>query len=92
MSQTIPIDKAGRIVIPKGIRERIGVDASTRFEVGVVLGRIELVPVRNAEASKLVRKNGRLVVASTGQKFSAAELVDLDREDRLADLSPRVER
>ncbi len=85
MSYTISMDKAGRIVIPKEVRERIGADETTRFEMDIVLDRIELTRKEDPEQArpKLIRKNGRLVIAATGKKFSAAETTLQDREDRL---------
>lgn len=85
MSYTIPIDKAGRIVIPKAIRQQIGADASTKFELDVVLDRIELTPIKSPDESKakLIKKNGRLVIAATGKTFSSAEAIRLDRDDRM---------
>lgn len=79
------MDKAGRIVIPKEVRERIGADETTRFDLEVILDRIELTPKEDLETPrpKLIRKNGRLVIAATGKKFSAAEAIRLDREDRM---------
>lgn len=37
------IDRAGRVVIPKAIRERAGVEPGMELEVSVDSGRIELV-------------------------------------------------
>lgn len=53
------IDKAGRVVIPKAMRERAGLEPGTPIEIRYDYGRIEVeaapIPV------KLVRKGGWLV-------------------------------
>jgi len=85
MSYTISMDKAGRIVIPREVRERLGADATTKFDLDIILDRIELIPRQDPSTPKarLIRKNGRLVIAATGKPFSAAEAIRLDREDRM---------
>lgn len=54
------IDKAGRVVIPKPMRVRAGLEPGTPIEIRYDYGRIEIeaapVPV------KLVRKGGWLVI------------------------------
>ena len=89
MSYTISMDKAGRIVIPKEVRERIGADETTQFDLDIILDRIELTPKKQPgkHKTRLIRKNGRLVIAATGKKFSAAEAIRLDREDRMESLA-----
>ncbi len=54
------IDAAGRLVIPKVLREEAGLEPGVPLEVRIADGRIEIEPA--PEPVKLVRK-GRLVVA-----------------------------
>ena len=83
MRYTIPMDKAGRIVIPKEVRERIGADETTRFDLEVVLDRIELTR-KEAREQPRVFKEGRMWVASTGGKpFNAEESIRALRDERL---------
>jgi AbrB family looped-hinge helix DNA binding protein len=53
------IDKSGRIVIPKAMRDELGFEGGTEVEITLVDGHIEIdvvpTPVR------LERRNGRLV-------------------------------
>jgi AbrB family looped-hinge helix DNA binding protein len=53
------IDKAGRIVIPKAMRDELGLNGGAELEISLVDGRIEIdlvpTPVR------LERRDGRLV-------------------------------
>ena len=56
---TITIDKAGRVVIPAGIRERLGLRPGTALDVSVEDNAVRLAA--SAPPPKLVRKRGRLV-------------------------------
>ena len=38
------IDRAGRVVIPKAIRERVGLRPGMELEIAVESGRIEMIP------------------------------------------------
>jgi AbrB family looped-hinge helix DNA binding protein len=59
------IDGAGRIVIPKRIRDEAGLAASTEVEIEVHDGRIEIEPVY-AEA-RLVIRDGHPVIEIDGE-------------------------
>jgi AbrB family looped-hinge helix DNA binding protein len=59
----IAIDKAGRVVIPASIRERLGLRPGTPLEVDVEQGTIRLAPA--VAPPKLVRKGARLVARPT---------------------------
>lgn len=68
------IDKAGRIVVPKPMRDELGLNGGTEVEIALVDGRIEIdlipTPVR------LERRNGRLVaVADREMPPLTAEMV-----------------
>ena len=55
----ITIDAAGRVVIPKSIRESLGLTGGRTIEVREREGVIEIEPA--ATAMRLVKRNGRLV-------------------------------
>ena len=40
----VTIDKAGRIVVPKAMRDELGLDPETPLEIELVDGRLELSP------------------------------------------------
>ncbi len=91
MSYAISMDKAGRIVIPKAVRERLGADETTVFKLDVVLDRIEISPQEETGSkSRIAQKSGMWVISASGKKFSAAEAVRQDREDRAEALSSRA--
>lgn len=79
----IPIDKAGRVVLPKEIRDRMGLPAGTEFEVIEEKDRIILKPVE--KQPKLIRK-GSFLVFMPDESPKDVDIVDLikkDREDRI---------
>jgi AbrB family looped-hinge helix DNA binding protein len=53
------IDHAGRVVIPKAVRESAGLRPGAELEIEYRDGRVEIEPVR--KKVKLVRKSGVLV-------------------------------
>jgi AbrB family looped-hinge helix DNA binding protein len=57
---TIAIDRAGRVVIPKEIREAAGIEAGMPLEITCREGRIEIAPRRRPIR---IEKRGRLQVA-----------------------------
>lgn len=57
---TITIDQAGRVVIPKEIRELAGVEPGMPLVISARDGRIEIEPRRRAVR---IEKRGRLQVA-----------------------------
>ena len=69
---TITIDRAGRVVIPKEIREEAGIEPGMPLEVRCREGRIEIEPRRRPV--RIVKK-GRLQVAEsveTGETLTRA--------------------
>jgi AbrB family looped-hinge helix DNA binding protein len=71
MATTLSIDKAGRIVIPKAIREKLHLEPGRTLLAEVVGDRIELSPAPTE--LRLVRKGKRRVVAGTGPFDAVAE-------------------
>ncbi|MGI8868123.1 MAG: AbrB/MazE/SpoVT family DNA-binding domain-containing protein [Mycobacteriales bacterium] len=71
------IDKAGRLVIPKRLRDQVGL-AAGEVEIEVVGSALRIEP---AGSARLVEENGLLVIAEDGPPLT----VDDVRELRLAD-------
>jgi AbrB family looped-hinge helix DNA binding protein len=80
MSQTITIDQAGRIVLPKEVRNRLNLGPGTRLLLDVVAQRIELTPQPQADAELVVTAGKRTVLRPTGKAFDAAAATRAERE------------
>ncbi|CAN5284607.1 hypothetical protein BH23VER1_BH23VER1_14730 [soil metagenome] len=83
MSVTIPMDKAGRLVLPKPIRERFGMGDGGRLEVTVVGDHLELSPVKDHADAKAIERDGLLILTTGGMAFDAVEAIAEDREERM---------
>lgn len=87
MSYTISIDQAGRLVLPKPIRDRFNLCGGSKIELQTVGDHVELKPFVEDAESKLIEKNGRLVIPAADEKtFDAAEAIRADREERDSNL------
>jgi AbrB family looped-hinge helix DNA binding protein len=75
------IDRAGRVVIPKPIREVAGLRAGSPLEIEYRDGRIEIEPV--APKTRLVRKGSVLALTAPGApKMSLEEMNEWVRKSR----------
>ena len=84
MITTITVGKAGRIVVPKVMRDRLHLQEGSRLRVEVVADRLEFTP--EADAVKIVKRGKRRVVVGW-KGYDAAKAVNEMREeymDRLA--------
>lgn len=59
----VTIDKAGRVVIPNGLRRQLGVRAGTRLAVSVEGQRLVLEPIEETDA--IVERNGILIATGS---------------------------
>lgn len=83
---TITIDKAGRVVIPKNLRDDLGLKPGDSLEGSAVDHELTLRPVR--EATPLVREMGVWVYRSGAVvREPVDELINRSRESRFAGLS-----
>lgn len=76
------IDRAGRLVIPRPLRDRIGLADGGEVEVELDGAAVRIAPVAGHD---LREEGGLLVIPSTGTPISAAEvreLIDADRHQR----------
>jgi AbrB family looped-hinge helix DNA binding protein len=77
------IDRAGRVVIPKAIRERQHLEPGTEIEVIDTGDRIELILPDDRERAQLTEKDGRLVIsAATGRAITLKETLAIRDELR----------
>lgn len=87
MNSTITMDGAGRLILPKAMRERLHLRAGSRLTAEVVADRIELTPAADADV-EVIRKGKRLVLAKSGVPFDAAAAVRAEHE-AMASRGPR---
>ncbi len=67
------IDSGGRVVIPKAIRERLGLVAGAEVEVAEADGRVEITPAPGS--IDLFEVDGRLVARGEGLPVLTDETV-----------------
>lgn len=79
MTATISIDKAGRMVLPKAIRDHLNLRAGSRMHAEITGDRIELTP--EPTATRIERRGKRRVITGW-DGFDAAKAVREAREDR----------
>ena len=76
------IDKAGRLVIPRQIRERAGLADGGEVDVELDGAAIRIAATNSDD---LLEEDGFLVIPSTGNKLDDAavrEMIDVDRFSR----------
>lgn len=81
MTTILSLDRAGRIIIPKAIREKLHLVPGTSLQAEIIGDRIELTQV--PPEIRLEKKGKRRVVVGTGS-FDAVEAVAEAREDYLS--------
>ncbi|HKW74868.1 MAG TPA: AbrB/MazE/SpoVT family DNA-binding domain-containing protein [Terriglobales bacterium] len=82
----ITIDKAGRIVLPKQIRDRFRLRAGARLELKEAPEGFTLRPVE--QTPSMVQENGLWVhTGRLPREFSWDTLLDEMREERIKDLT-----
>ena len=74
MKTKVTVDSAGRLVIPKALRERYGLKAGTELELVAEADGIALVPSRVEH--RFVRV-GRVVAVDTGAGYAPADVFDV---------------
>ena len=82
---TLTMDKAGRVILPKPLRDRLGLRAGSNLDVVETADGIRLKPVE-AESS-MVKKDGMWVFTGTlPPGFDILRAVDDDREARIREI------
>jgi AbrB family looped-hinge helix DNA binding protein len=85
MTSTITIDAAGRLVLPKAMRDRLHLQAGARLKADLVADRIELTAEPD-ENVRIERRGKRLVIVG-GPPLDAVKAIQADRNDRAAKLA-----
>jgi AbrB family looped-hinge helix DNA binding protein len=82
----LKIDRVGRIVLPKPLRDRLGLSAGSDLELTESKGSIVLNPVR--QVPSLVRRNGLLIHSGKLPKdYDWSSLIEDERDDQLRKLT-----
>jgi AbrB family looped-hinge helix DNA binding protein len=87
--KAISVDKAGRVVLPKDLRDKLRLEAGDELLVEETDEKIVLRPVR-ARATLKKERGVWVYQAGRGGKFSAVSLqeqIDAAREERIRELS-----
>lgn len=84
MATKISIDKAGRVVLPKSLREKMRVEAGDDLLVETEGDRITLRPIR--QEALLKKELGIWVYQGESSSTSIPELIDAEREKRVREL------
>jgi AbrB family looped-hinge helix DNA binding protein len=80
MAITISIDKAGRVVVPKPLREKLGLEVGDNLLVDSDGDQITLRPVRPQPL--FGRKDGIWVYLGPTDDFDIVDFIDQEREKR----------
>jgi AbrB family looped-hinge helix DNA binding protein len=84
-----PIDQAGRIVLPKIIREELAIKAGDTFKVAIHGAVVTLTP--RAENAGFVRRGKALVFSTPGdERLSNETVTDILQSGRQARERPRA--
>lgn len=79
----VTVDAAGRVVIPKQVRDRLGLTAGSQLELDELGGHVELRPA--GREIRIEQEDGRPVVRADADapRLTAADVRDLmDRQRR----------
>jgi AbrB family looped-hinge helix DNA binding protein len=80
MPRKINLDKAGRVVIPKSLRDRLRIAPGDALEVEGDSDRITLRPVRSK--ARLIKKSGIWIYQGESPDESIPDIIDHQREAR----------
>jgi AbrB family looped-hinge helix DNA binding protein len=71
---TTTIDRAGRLVVPKAIRDQAGWQPGDQLDIRISYGVVEILPPQ--PKGRLVEKDGHLVWRSDSDRMITGEEVD----------------
>jgi AbrB family looped-hinge helix DNA binding protein len=86
-NEVVPIDQAGRIVLPKNVRQELAIQSGDTFKVSVAGSSVTLTP--NKESAGFVRKGKALVFTTAGNAILREETVQAILESSRADYDLR---
>jgi AbrB family looped-hinge helix DNA binding protein len=80
MTIKVSIDKAGRMVVPKPLREKLRLEAGDKLLIESDGDQITLRPVR--PESNMIKEHGIWVFNGEASDIDIVELIDQEREKR----------
>ena len=89
MSITITLGKAGRLVVPKAIRDSLGLREGTRLRIESSAGKFEAIP--EADDLRIQVRDGFPVISGgiPRKKGDIVKAIKAGREERAERISPR---
>ena len=79
---TVKIDKAGRVILPKPVRERLGLHEGSDLEMQETPEGLVLRPADRRPS--MVKKDGLWIhIGKVPPRFDAVQAIRDDREDRI---------
>jgi AbrB family looped-hinge helix DNA binding protein len=86
----VPIDKAGRVVLPKQVREELAINPGDLLKISIHGSEVTLSPTR--EASGFIRRGHALVFSAGKADFLDNETVETVRADERGNLLNNLTR
>lgn len=90
MTAILTIDKAGRLVLPKTMRDKLRISGGAKLKAQLVGDRIELE--QEQPRARIMRKKDGLPVVVGWEGFDAAKAVREMREDQMSRLAAPLEQ
>jgi len=84
MKTTVLVDEVGRMVLPKSIREAIGISGRMSVNIEIVSGTAQISALESRPAAAVARRRGRTVyTGSLPSDWDSGDAVSRMREQRL---------
>jgi AbrB family looped-hinge helix DNA binding protein len=82
MSQSLTVDKTGRVLLPSAVRKRLNLKPGSRLAMELLAERIELTVLPPDTAQTALSATGRKVLVASGAPSDAAQAVRDERSAR----------
>ena len=86
----VPIDKAGRVVLPKDVREELAINPGDLLKISVHGDQVTLRP--NRETAGFVKRGGALIFSTGGTDLLQNETVEAIRHQERDRLSGEISK
>lgn len=89
MTATITMDKSGRLVLPRKVREKLHLTAAVKLNIEVIGDKIQL---SEAAAKSRIEQRGKRRIITGWKGFDAGKAVKEAREEQTERLKARFEK